>query len=269
MTRTIFTILFTTTLTVSQGQILEKFEFSDCMTECIGDSTTIDMVTQTNDVTEIYLTAYANCIGNLKGQIKIINDTLNLIYSTEVTRIKNKKTGEIEEFIEVAMCDCIFKFNYTIRGLQTLDKKKVKINGENLDKINARQIREETTENTFKVDTTWSSDEIFTIVENPALFPGGFGKFKEYVDSNLIYPRNSEKKVISGKVFVEFVINKDGSIDDFSIKVVRGLNEYCDREAVRLMKECPDWTPGTIKGQQVKQKYVVGITFDSSKTSKK
>jgi len=266
MTRTILTILVATTLTVSSGQVLEGFEFSDCMKECIGDSTRIDKFVQTSHLTEINLTAYANCSGNLEGQIKLTGDTLNLIYSPKVTRIRNKKTGEVEEYIEVAMCDCIFKFRYTISGLQTLDKYKIKINGETLEKINARQIREEAIEIAVEVDTAWSSDYIFTVVENSSQFQGGFGKFKEYVDSNLIYPKSSGKKPISGKVFVEFVINKDGSIDDSTIKVVQGLNEYCDKEALRLMKECPDWTPGTIKGQPVKQKLVVPITFDASKT---
>lgn len=271
MTRTILTILLTTTLIASPGQVLEKFEFSDCMTECIGDSTTIDMFTQKNGVTEIYLTAYANCSGNLKGQIKITNDSLNLIYSPKVTRIKNKKTGEVEEFIEVAMCDCIFKFSYTIIGLDKLDIKKIKINGETLTEINKRErrelsfLKEEVAEITFDFDTTWSPNKIYIITEKTAYFPGGMEKFKEYITNNQILP----KKEISGKVFVEFVINADGSIDDSTITVIRGLNDECDKEALRLMQECPDWIPGTIKGKPVKQKFVLPIAFASLKTNRK
>ena len=74
---------------------------------------------------------------------------------------------------------------------------------------------------------------------------------------------------MDGKVFVEFVINKDGTIDDSTIKVVRGLNEYCDNEALRLMKECPAWIPATIKGQPVKQKFVIPIIFDLSKINRR
>jgi TonB family protein len=266
MTRTILAILLATTLTVSLGQVLERFEFSDCMRECIGDSTRIDTFIQTSHLTEINLTAYANCSGNLEGQIKLAGDTLNLIYLPKVTRTRNKKTGKVEEFIEVAMCDCIFKFHYTISGLQVFDKSRIKINGETLDKINSRLGMEEAIE--IEVDTTWSSDDTFLVVENSAQFQGGFEKFKEYVDNNLIYPKNSRKKSV-GKVFIEFVINKDGSIDDSSIKVVKGLNDYCDKEALRLMKECPDWTPATMKGQPVKQRMVLPITFESSKTFKK
>ena len=106
------------------------------------------------------------------------------------------------------------------------------------------------------------------VVEKYSQFQGGFGKFKEYVDSNLIYPKALGKKPVGGRV-IEFVINKDGSIGDSTIKVVKGLNEYCDKEALRLMKECPDWTPGSMKGQPVKQKMVLPITFDSSKSLKR
>ena len=269
MMRTILTILLVTHFTVSSAQVLEKFEFSECMQECMGDSTRIDKFVQTNDLTEINLTAYANCIGNLEGHIKLRSDTLNLIYFLKPTRVQNKKTGKMEEYYEAAMCDCIFKFYYTIRGLHTLDKNKIKINGETLDQIDSKQIREEPVESTFEVDTTWSSDDIFTVVENSAQFKGGFTKLREYVDTNLVYPKNSGNKPIEGKVFVEFVINKDGSIDESSIKVVRGLNEYCDNEALRLMKECPAWIPATIKGQPVKQKFVIPIIFDLSKINRR
>lgn len=267
MTRTILAILLATTFTVSSGQILEGFQFSDCMRECIGDSTRIDSFVQTSHLTEIDLTAYANCSGNLEGEIKLSGDTLNLTYSPKVTRVKNKKTGKVEEHIELATCDCIFKFHYTISGLQTIEKNRIRINGETLDKINARRISVE--EIKIELDTTWSLDGIFTVVENSAQFQGGFGKFKEYVENYLIYPMSSGKKAVSGKVFIEFVINKDGSIDDSTIKVVKGINQYYDEEALRLMKECPDWIPGTMKGQPVKQKMVLPVTFDSSKTLKK
>lgn len=216
MTRTILSILFIATLTVASGQVLQKFEFSDCMTECLGDTARIDSVFQVDDLTEIYLTSYANCSGNFFGQIKLTNDTLNLLYMPKMIAIGNTETGEVIESFEVTMCDCLFKFNYTIAGLHTLDKKKIKINGKTLDDINKRNLINEDTVVGFEVDSTWSSEDIFTIVEKSAEFPGGYGKFKEYIDKNLVYPKNAEKKLISGKVFVAFVINRDGSIDEIN-----------------------------------------------------
>ncbi|HZB11446.1 MAG TPA: energy transducer TonB [Chryseolinea sp.] len=261
MIHTILTILFVTTLTAASGQVLIKFEFSECMTECMGDSTKIDRIIQTNDMSIISLTAYANCNGNLEGQIKLANDTLDLRYFPKVSKVFNKKTGKVDEIIEIAMCDCIFKFSYTIKGLKTQDKNKIKINGENLDKINKRTYTTEEIEIQSEIDTTWTSQEIFLVVENSATFSGGFAKFYDYIDNNLVYPKDAEKEGIKGKVFVEFVINKDGSIDDTTVKVLRGLNESCNNEAIRLMKECPNWIPGTMKGQPVKQKLLLPIIF--------
>jgi TonB family protein len=262
MRRIILTIQFITTLTVASGQILIKFDFSECMKECIGDSTKIDSVIQTSDLTIISLTAYANCGGNLEGQIKSTNDTLDLVYSPKTTKVLNKRTGKVEEIFEIATCDCIFKFNYTIKGLKYLDTKKVKINGETLEKINERNYRTEEIKIESEIDTTWTSEDVFLVVENSATPPGGFAKFYEYIDSNLVYPKDAERKGIKGKVFVEFVINKDGSIDDTSVNVIKGLDESSNDEAIRLMKECPNWTPGTMKGQVVKQKFVLPITFE-------
>lgn len=273
MTRIILVIIFITTLTRVSGQVLGKFEFSDCMRECIGDSTKINSVTQTNKLTKINLTAYAPCNGNLEGQIKLTTDTLDLKYSTKTTIVVNKKTGEVTKLLEIADCDCIFKFNYTIKGLQSLDKNKIKINGETLDKINKRNfsysnedLRVEDIKIEFENDTTKTSEDIFLVVDNPAQFPGGFAKlYIDYIDKNLKYPNDAREEGIRGKVFVEFVINIDGSIDDTTVRAVKGLNESCNNEAIRLMQECPDWTPATMKGNPVKQRFVLPITFGLSK----
>jgi TonB family protein len=240
---------------------LQKFAYSHCMDECIGDSTTIDRIYQKGALTEIDFTAYANCEGNFEGYVMHVNDTLHLIYSQKVTKVVNEVTGEVEEYIEFALCDCIFKFYYAITGLGEVDKRKIKINGATLDDINQRAIHHREPEAEIEVDSTWSSDEIFTVVEQTASPVGGMIGFYEYVKSTLIYPANAKKKKISGKVFVKFVITKSGAIDDSSVKVVKGLNRSCNVEAARVIKNSADWTPGKIKGQPVKQIMVLPIRF--------
>jgi TonB family protein len=243
--------------------VLQKFEFSECMRECIGDSTKIDRIYRNGEITLINLTAYANCAGNFEAKIKGVNDTLYLSYSQRVTKTVNEETGEVEELMEVALCDCVFKFYYTIQGLEEVDEKKIQINGATLDDINKRTIHYEGLKIALEVnfDSTWSSDEIFTVVEETARPAGGIDGFYDYVGRNLIYPADAESKRISGKVFLEFVITKSGAIDDSSVKVLKGLNKSCNDEAVRVMKHCPDWTPGKIKGQPVKQIMVLPIMF--------
>lgn len=251
----------------TNGQVLEKFSFSKCISESNSDSTKIDSINQTGNLLEIHLTAYANCIGNFEGQIAISNDTLDLQYTIRLTRIVNKKTGEVEEFFEKNFCDCLFKFVYTIRGVSSLSKRRIQINGETVDEINKRIPEQEPVQAESIIrDPNWSSEGIFNIVEYSAEFPGGIQEYKKYISKNLIYPEKELRNGISGKVFLEFVINKDGSIDDTTIRVIRGLSKSCNLEALRLMKECPDWIPARMYGVVVKQRLVLPVEFNISKT---
>lgn len=102
-------------------------------------------------------------------------------------------------------------------------------------------------------------EEIFTIVEESAAPKGGMGAFYKYVADKLKYPPQARRMNIDGKVFVEFVINKDGSITD--VRAVKGIGAGCDEEAVRVVQSAPAWTPGKQRGKPVRQKMVLPITF--------
>jgi protein TonB len=102
-------------------------------------------------------------------------------------------------------------------------------------------------------------DEIFTIVEESAAPKGGMAAFYKYVGDKMKYPPQARRMGIDGKVFVEFVINKDGSISD--VKAVKGIGAGCDEEAVRVVQSAPQWTPGKQRGKPVKQRMVLPITF--------
>jgi protein TonB len=102
-------------------------------------------------------------------------------------------------------------------------------------------------------------EEIFTIVEEPAAPKGGMPAFYKYVGDKIKYPAQARRMAIEGRVFVEFVINKDGSISD--VKAVKGIGAGCDEEAVRIIQNSPAWTPGKQRGKPVKQRMVLPITF--------
>jgi protein TonB len=102
-------------------------------------------------------------------------------------------------------------------------------------------------------------DQIFTIVEESAAPKGGMAAFYKYVSDKMKYPPQARRMGIDGKVFVEFVINKDGSISD--VKAVKGIGAGCDEEAVRVVQSAPSWTPGKQRGKPVKQRMVLPITF--------
>jgi TonB family protein len=102
-------------------------------------------------------------------------------------------------------------------------------------------------------------DTIFSVVEHPAQFSGGFGKMTEFLSQNLQYPADARRAKIQGKVFLSFVVNRDGSLSD--IHVLKGIGYGCDEEAVRVLSRMPNWEPGRQNGQSVKSRFNLPIAF--------
>ncbi|MCK6617021.1 MAG: energy transducer TonB [Cyclobacteriaceae bacterium] len=102
-------------------------------------------------------------------------------------------------------------------------------------------------------------DQIFLVVEESATPKGGMAAFYKYVQDKMKYPAQARRMGIEGKVFVEFVINRDGSIQD--VKAIKGIGAGCDEEAVRVVQSAPPWNPGKQRGKPVRQRYVVPIIF--------
>lgn len=90
-------------------------------------------------------------------------------------------------------------------------------------------------------------------------FPGGDSAMHTFINANLRYPADLETTGISGKVWVRFTINADGSISD--ITVARGLHKLLDQEAIRVISMMPKWNPGMINGKVVRCSYVVPVNF--------
>jgi len=106
---------------------------------------------------------------------------------------------------------------------------------------------------------TEDSNEIFSAVEHSAEFPGGIEKFYAYLQKNVHYPAIARENNVQGKVFMTFVVEKDGSLTD--VKVMRGIGSGCDEEATRVIKASPKWKPGEQNGRTVRQQYTVPISF--------
>lgn len=100
---------------------------------------------------------------------------------------------------------------------------------------------------------------IFERVDKPAEFPGGLSRFYEFVSKNLKYPEGAIEKGIQGRVMVQFVIEKDGSLTSPSI--VKSVDRDLDREALRMVGMSPKWQPALLAGFPVRSKYSVPITF--------
>lgn len=102
-------------------------------------------------------------------------------------------------------------------------------------------------------------DEIFTFVEEPSEPIGGMAAFYKYVSDNLKYPEIAKGLALEGRVIVQFVIEKNGSLSN--IEVLRGIGGGCDEEAVRVIRKAPAWKPAKQRGRPVKQRKVIPIIF--------
>ncbi|HEY8401933.1 MAG TPA: TonB family protein [Cytophagaceae bacterium] len=102
-------------------------------------------------------------------------------------------------------------------------------------------------------------DEIFTYVEEVAGFPGGLEAFYKFLQKNIVYPRAAMEMEVQGRVIVQFVVEKDGSVTD--VKVLKGLREDMDNEAVRVVSMMPKWTPAKMNGKPVRFKTSIPIVF--------
>ena len=90
-------------------------------------------------------------------------------------------------------------------------------------------------------------------------FTGGMEAMMKYLSGNIKYPEEAKDKGVSGRVFISFVIEKDGSVS--SAKVMKGIGGGCDEEALRVVNAMPSWKPGLQKGKPVRVSYMLPINF--------
>jgi TonB family protein len=99
----------------------------------------------------------------------------------------------------------------------------------------------------------------YTVIEETAVPVEGMNAFYAFVAKNILYPKEAKKKSIEGKVFVQFIVEKDGSIGE--VKTIKGIGGGCDEEAEIIVRQSPKWKPGIQRGQLVRQKMVLPINF--------
>lgn len=112
----------------------------------------------------------------------------------------------------------------------------------------------------YKVIVEDSPDEKpFDVVEQMPYFVGGEAEMSKFIHRNLVYPTAASQAGIQGRVVIRFVVQKDGSLSN--VKVVRGLDPECDKEAVRVVKAMPKWKPGKQNGKEVPVYFTLPFIF--------
>lgn len=156
--------------------------------------------------------------------------------------------------------DSVSIFGYVVRQKEAKDpftgemKKVLSIENAPTGKINFKALGD----NKFEV-TKQNNDTIYKVVEQMPEFPGGTAKMLTFISENIKYPQSAMEKGIEGKCFIQFVIDVDGSITN--VELMRGFDEECDAEALRVVNLMPKWKPGKKDGKPVRVHYVIPIAF--------
>jgi periplasmic protein TonB len=108
-------------------------------------------------------------------------------------------------------------------------------------------------------DLTIQAEPIVDFAEKEPSFPGGEGAMHRYIQENVVYPELSREMGEQGTVYVQFVVNSDGSIED--VKVVKPVSDLLNKEAIRVVKSMPAWAPGEQAGKKVRVRFTLPINF--------
>lgn len=100
---------------------------------------------------------------------------------------------------------------------------------------------------------------VFQVVEKMPSFPGGDSQLFKFLNDNVKYPVIAQENGVQGRVICQFVVNRDGSIVD--VEVVRSVDASLDKEAIRVIKSMPKWSPGQQRGKPVRVKYTLPVNF--------
>ena len=112
---------------------------------------------------------------------------------------------------------------------------------------------------TVKAKKPQEEEKVYDVVEKMPEYPGGMGEMMKYLSMNVRYPQAAQKAGVQGRVMVQFVVEADGTINN--AKVVKSVSEELDAEALRVIEKMPKWKPGMHRGDAVRVKYTIPISF--------
>ncbi|MBO4803073.1 MAG: energy transducer TonB [Muribaculaceae bacterium] len=140
----------------------------------------------------------------------------------------------------------------TIKNDDDKDKKEDEI-------MTIEELKAMVTASDQKDSQNYNEEKVFNSVEQMPQFPGGDAALMKYLASHINYPSEAVKNNNQGRVILQFVVEKDGSIGE--VKVVRSVDDALDKEAVRVIKSLPKFTPGRQSGKPVRVWYTLPVTF--------
>ncbi len=199
-----------------------------------------------------------------------MNLTDTIIYNEDGSYVQFKTTeapdpitGEMRNKITATCCNADGTPNkdikFTLNAIEKHgDTTMYTVEPFTLDADNFRLSIQTTEENPVRI-VEKSNDTIYDIVDQMPQFPGGEKAMMEFIGKNVKYPQRAKDEGIQGRVFIQFVVEKDGSIGE--VKLLRSIGGGCDEEGIRVVKSMPKWTPGQQAGKAVRVHYTLPIFF--------
>ena len=173
--------------------------------------------------------------------------TIVLFSSCSWNSSEKSETKETEEPIVVS--ETSDESSQTQEGeTATADQKREE--GEDLEKMDS------------KAGGVVAGGEVFTVVDKMPEYPGGEEALLKYLHESIVYPPYAKEQGVEGTVYVSFVVMPDGHVE--KVKILKGIDEYCDAEAMRVVSEMPNWTPGYLSDETVMVEHNLPIVFSLS-----
>jgi TonB family protein len=212
----------------------------------------------------VVLTAFVfSCEDKINGEIDaMVEETEAGNYSetvtTRLTELRNEFPDEEFKVIQVSGDkEALQKFDFSgakFKESEDLGNNEIKLSviiSEDFDLSSKKEFEDQK-----------KANEAYKEVDDYPIYPGGKEELMKYVGLNVKYPKEAAESGVSGKVFVEFVIDKSGEVK--YAHVIRGIGSGCDEEALRVVKSFPNWQPGIKNGEPVDVKMVLPVTFQLS-----
>lgn len=193
---------------------------------------------------------------SLMSNIDEIEEVLGIKEEVKIDPVKKKKVETPITAVPVKTEPIVETENVTSMG--KVDEVKEALKSIKLQPLKTENVTPKKTSLTINNDDI-EVDSVYSIPQVSPIFPGGQNAMRSFFAKNIIMPE-SDGKSIKGKVFVRFMVRKNGELS--KIYLVKGLNEACNKEAIRVVKKMPSWIPAMQEGEDVNSWHTLPIYFE-------
>jgi len=232
--------------------------------EYMADSKVLETIPQKNNYRQLLLNQLFNT------EFDLITNSFNQKYlKNRFIMMTKEKSKQVSKILRYALIFMVFISPFIISCSMDTEKGNpetitVKANHEVATIIVPGNTKDQELTNDEKIDVAEKPTEIvpqvFLVVEEMPKFPGGEKAMYSFIAKNIKYPEAAKKAGISGRVFLTFIVEKDGSTSDVSL--LRGIGYGCDEAAIEVVKAFPKWKAGKQHGQNVRVQYRMPIKFE-------